>query len=163
MTAIAHHPHRVATAVADARTSLAAVTDVPVWSMDTHETGATKTAHWLAHHTNTTRPAAFQAIRLAHGLDSHDLTRHALAEGKVHAEQALVILRALADLPDDLDADLVEKAEATCSAKPAITMPRLSSALAAGSSRSSIPTPPTPTKPSSSNARSATQQRPHGW
>jgi hypothetical protein len=35
MTAIAHHPHRVATAVADARASLAQVAGVPVWSMDT--------------------------------------------------------------------------------------------------------------------------------
>jgi hypothetical protein len=42
-------------------------------------TSATKTATWLAHHTTTTRPAAFRAIRLAQGLDEHQLTRQALA------------------------------------------------------------------------------------
>jgi hypothetical protein len=41
MTAIAHHPHRVARAVADARTSLASVAGDSVWSMDPAETTAT--------------------------------------------------------------------------------------------------------------------------
>jgi hypothetical protein len=41
MTAIANHPHRVTSAVADARTSLASVNDVPLWSMDPDETTAT--------------------------------------------------------------------------------------------------------------------------
>jgi hypothetical protein len=75
-------------------------------------TSATKTATWLAHHTTTTRPAAFRAIRLAQGLDEHQLTRQALAEGRVHVEQAEVILRALAELPDNLETKLVENAEA---------------------------------------------------
>jgi hypothetical protein len=38
MTAIAHHPHRVSTAVTHARTALAGVAEVPVWSMDAGET-----------------------------------------------------------------------------------------------------------------------------
>ena len=42
-------------------------------------------------------------MRLAHGLDTHELTRAALAQGRLHTEQAEVILHALAELPDDLD------------------------------------------------------------
>ncbi len=44
--------------------------------------------------------------------ESHDQTRDALAEGRVHVEQAEVILRALDDLPADLDPSLVQDAEA---------------------------------------------------
>jgi len=74
-------------------------------------TGATSTANWHAHQTRTTRPAAHRAMRLATDLAGRDLTRTALATGRVHVEQAEAILRALADLPADLDADLLEKAE----------------------------------------------------
>ena len=42
-------------------------------------------------------------MRLAQGLEDHDLTRTALAAGAIHVEQAEAILRALTDLPDDLD------------------------------------------------------------
>ena len=41
MTAIAHHPHRVSTAVADARSALAGVAGASLWSMDATETAAT--------------------------------------------------------------------------------------------------------------------------
>ena len=61
--------------------------------------------------TRTTRPAAHRALRLARGLDGHDATRAALAEGRIHVEQAEVILRALTELPDDLDPDITLKAE----------------------------------------------------
>ena len=74
--------------------------------------GATSTATWLAHHTKTTRAAAHRTVRLAAGLESHDQTRDALAEGRVHVEQAEAILRALDDLPADLDPSLVQDAEA---------------------------------------------------
>jgi len=40
MTAIANHPHRVASAIADARSELTSVAGVPVWSMDAEETAA---------------------------------------------------------------------------------------------------------------------------
>jgi hypothetical protein len=40
MTAIANHPHRVTTAIADARTSIGCLAGVPVWSMDATETAA---------------------------------------------------------------------------------------------------------------------------
>src|SRR4051812_15055130 len=58
-------------------------------------TGATSTANWLSHHAKVARPGAHRAVRLAHGLDAHEQTRAAMAEGKVQAEQALVIMNAL--------------------------------------------------------------------
>ena len=73
--------------------------------------GATSTANWYAHQTQTTRPAAHRAMHMAKGLEDHDLTRAALAEGRVHIEQAEAILKAIADLPTDLDPDLVDQAE----------------------------------------------------
>ena len=67
------------------------------------DTAKSSTANWHAVTTRTTRPAAHRAVRLADGLEQHDLTRTALAEGRVHVEQAHVILHALAELPADLD------------------------------------------------------------
>jgi hypothetical protein len=51
-------------------------------------------------------------MRLATALEAHEPTRTALAAGRVHVEQAEVILRAVEDLPDDLDPALIEQAEA---------------------------------------------------
>jgi hypothetical protein len=76
------------------------------------QAGATSTANWLAHHTTTTRDAAHRTIRLAQALESHALTRTALAEGRVHLEQAEVITRAVDQLPDHLDPALIAEAEA---------------------------------------------------
>jgi hypothetical protein len=76
------------------------------------ETGATSTANWHAHRTRTTLREAHRMMRLASGLDQHEPTRTALAEGRLHPEQAEVVLRGLAELPDDLDPDLVQRAEA---------------------------------------------------
>jgi hypothetical protein len=146
MSAIAQHPHRVTTAIADARSSLASVAGVPVWSMDPTETtsalseiqsakaqlaelqarllvhadridlagqtAAASTATWHAVATVTTRAAAHRLMRTAHGLDTHEPTRTALASGRVNVEQAEVILRALDELPDDLDPEVVARAEA---------------------------------------------------
>jgi hypothetical protein len=145
MTATAHHPHRVAAAVAGVRAALTGVADAPVWSMGAAETATTlteldraeaqvaelkarllthghfvavgqdiamSTPNWLAHTTKTTRVAAHRAMRLAQALEDRDLTRGALAEGRVNLEQAQAILRAVGDLPDDLDAELIGKAEA---------------------------------------------------
>ena len=188
MTAIANHPHRVTSAIADARARLAAVTEVPVWSMDAAETtasldqlaalaaqvaelqarvlahgdrtdiaaesGATSTANWHAHRTRTTRPQAHRTMRLAAGLEQRDLTRAALACGAVHVEQAEVILRALAELPDDLDPELYREGRAAAArTRPALRRQNPQGSWAAGSSKSSPPTPPTPTKPPCSNAR----------
>jgi hypothetical protein len=74
--------------------------------------GATSSANWHAHRTRTTRPLAHRTMRLAHGLETHDLTRKALAEGRVHVEQAEAILRALTELPADLDPETTARAEA---------------------------------------------------
>jgi hypothetical protein len=74
-------------------------------------TGATSTANWHAVATRTTRVQAHRAMRLADRLETHDLTRAALAEGRIHVEQAEAILRALAELPDNLDPDITGKAE----------------------------------------------------
>ena len=75
------------------------------------QTGATSTANWHGHRTRTTRPVAHRTMRLATGLEQREATRTALAEGRIHAEQAHVILDGLTQLPDDLDPKLVEQAE----------------------------------------------------
>jgi hypothetical protein len=72
---------------------------------------ATSTANWHAVATQTTRQQAHRLMRIARGLDTHEVTRAALAEGRLHLEQAEVILRALDELPADLDPGLAEKAE----------------------------------------------------
>ncbi len=63
MTAIANHPHRVTSAIADARARLASVTEVPVWSMDAAET--TASLDQLA--APAAQVAELQARVLAHG------------------------------------------------------------------------------------------------
>jgi hypothetical protein len=76
------------------------------------ETGASSAANWLAHQTKTTRAAAHGAVGLGRALEQHPLTRDALATGEVLADQARVVLRWVDQLPDDLDVELVAKAEA---------------------------------------------------
>ena len=64
-------------------------------------------------------------MRLAKGLEGHDLTRTALADGRVHVEQAEAILRALTDLPDDLDPAAGRAGRTrSCSTSPPTTTPR---------------------------------------
>ncbi|MGZ4494698.1 MAG: DUF222 domain-containing protein [Nocardioides sp.] len=65
-------------------------------------TGATSTAAWLAQHTRQTRKAAHADVRLARSLDRPilDTVRRALAEGRLHVEQARVIVHVVEDLPD---------------------------------------------------------------
>jgi hypothetical protein len=75
------------------------------------EVGATSTANWLAHQTRLTRPDAARVVRLGYDLVAHDLVRDALAHGDLRVDQASVIIRAVAELPDDLDPDLVIRAE----------------------------------------------------
>jgi hypothetical protein len=78
--------------------------------------GATSTAVWLAEQTRQTRPRCSAATRLATALDeSYDATRSALAAGRVNADQAAVIVRAVERLSrehDDLPADIHARAEA---------------------------------------------------
>jgi hypothetical protein len=74
-------------------------------------TGATSTANWYAVTTRTTRVQAHRAMRIAQGLEVREPTRTALAAGSVNAEQVEVILRALAELPADLDPEILTQAE----------------------------------------------------
>jgi hypothetical protein len=75
------------------------------------DVGATSTANWLAQQTRLTRPAAARAVRLGYELATHDLVRDALACGDLRVDQASVIIRAVNALPEDLDPDLLIKAE----------------------------------------------------
>ncbi len=145
MTAIAHRPHRVSTAVADTRSVLAGVAGASLWSMDATETaatlgdvlaaeaqlaelkcrllvraqevglpgqvGATSTANWYAAQHRVSRPAAHRALRLATALEAHEPTRDLLATGRLRAEQAEAVIRAVEELPEDLDPAVVEDAE----------------------------------------------------
>src|SRR3954453_16801008 len=73
--------------------------------------GATSTATWWAHATRQVRPTATGQVRLAHALTTREQVRAALAAGELRVEQARVIIDALAKLPADLHAALVERAE----------------------------------------------------
>ena len=75
------------------------------------EFGATSTANWLAHQTKQTRPDAARTVRLGYDLATHDVVRDALARGDLRVDQAAVIIRAVKALPDDLDPDLLIRAE----------------------------------------------------
>ncbi|MBF4160816.1 HNH endonuclease signature motif containing protein [Nocardioides acrostichi] len=74
-------------------------------------TGAVQTSAWLAGTARLTRAEARRRVWLAHALERYGALRAAFADGSVNREQAPVIAGALDDLPDDLDADVVEKAE----------------------------------------------------
>ena len=76
------------------------------------EAGATSTANWLAHATQQTRPAAHRVLRLRQALEAHPTTRKALATGEVLTDQAQVIVDAVERLPEHLDTETVEQAEA---------------------------------------------------
>lgn len=70
-------------------------------------------ASWLAHRTRADRREARADQRLATSLaQSWHLLADGLTTGAVNIAQTVVIARALDDLPDDLDADLVARAEA---------------------------------------------------
>jgi hypothetical protein len=74
--------------------------------------GARDAAAWLAHHARVDPGRARWLGRLATALDGkYPALRAALAEGRVDLAQADVIARALDDLPDDLDRDVLHRAE----------------------------------------------------
>ena len=72
---------------------------------------ASSTAIWHAVATRTTRVQAHRAMRLAEALEDREHVRAALAQGRIHVDQAEAILRALVDLPAGLDPDLAARAE----------------------------------------------------
>jgi hypothetical protein len=74
--------------------------------------GARSVEAWLAHETRADVGPTLAAGRLAASLETRWLRLgEALAEGSVNEAQARVIARALDELPDDLDVELVVKAE----------------------------------------------------
>ena len=75
------------------------------------QSAAKSTAHWLAHRATMTAAQARRTTTMATGLEQHGHPRAALVAGRIHLEQAEVILRALADLPDGLDLLTLERAE----------------------------------------------------
>ena len=76
------------------------------------QVGATSVAIWWAHETRMTRGEAHRKTKLAAGLtDRHTPVRDALAAGDLLVDQARVIIRAVEDLPDQLDPDLAMEAE----------------------------------------------------
>ncbi|WP_240617222.1 HNH endonuclease signature motif containing protein [Nocardioides speluncae] len=76
------------------------------------ESGARDVAAWLAHESRENPTACRAEQHLALALDTR-CTRlgTAVAEGAVNLAQAKVIARALGDLPDDLDPELLVRAE----------------------------------------------------
>jgi hypothetical protein len=76
--------------------------------------GATSTGAWLAHTTLADRAETTGRVTLARALDDeHHETGAGLAAGDYSTVHAAVIARALADLPADLDPDVVVRAEKT--------------------------------------------------
>jgi hypothetical protein len=67
-------------------------------------------AVWHSNATRSTKRESFRQVRLAAGLDRYELVREALGRGDMVAEQASVICTALDELPDDLDAGVLEQA-----------------------------------------------------
>ena len=75
--------------------------------------GARSAAAWLARETRTDIGPALGAGRLAEALDARWVqVRDGLCEGRVTEAQATVIVKALDELPSDLDPELTLKAEA---------------------------------------------------
>ncbi len=87
------------------------------------DVGASTAANWLAHTTKLTRPAAYGTVKLGHDLETHPLTRDALAAGEVWLDQARIIIRWVEELPDDVDADCGRRPRRTCSSRPRTTTP----------------------------------------
>ncbi|CUR58701.1 HNH nuclease [metagenome] len=76
-------------------------------------TGATSAAAWWAHAGHLTRREAHTKVRLAVALDTeHEPVRDALAAGDLVLEQAAVIVRAVEELPQGCDPEIVDRARA---------------------------------------------------
>ena len=78
------------------------------------QSGATSTANWWAHATRMTRGAAHRRVKFARALatEFHEPVRVALAGGALLVEQAEVIIAAIDALPDGLDPEIRDKAQA---------------------------------------------------
>jgi len=77
------------------------------------EVGARDQAAWLAHAARLDRPECRRDLRLGRALDARwHAVAAGLRDGTVNPAQAAVIVRALDDLPDDLDQQVRDRAEA---------------------------------------------------
>jgi hypothetical protein len=77
------------------------------------DSGASSTAGWVAHATKQTRPSAGADVRIAMLLDGEfELTRDALADGRLHLAQARVIIAAIQKLSERVTAEQCREAEA---------------------------------------------------
>ncbi|MFL6003845.1 MAG: DUF222 domain-containing protein [Nocardioides sp.] len=77
------------------------------------EHGARDAAAWLAHEARLDRGESRRSLRLAEALAGRrGGVATGMREGSVNPAQAAVIVRALEELPDDLDAEVVRQAEA---------------------------------------------------
>jgi hypothetical protein len=65
------------------------------------DVAASSAANWLAHETRQTRAQTNRTVRLGHDLETHTLTREALAAGAVCEEQARVVVQAVDRLPTE--------------------------------------------------------------
>lgn len=87
--------------------------------------GARDAAAWLAHRVRTEQGTQRADLDLAKALDrSCARVAEAIAHGSVNTEQARVIVRALDELPGDLDRELLAKAEAHLVAEAAHFAPK---------------------------------------
>ncbi len=76
------------------------------------ETGCTSTGVWAANATRTRKNVSAAQVRLAIALESRwHRVRDALAAGAMNPDQVRVVVTALEDLPEDLEAALVAEAE----------------------------------------------------
>lgn len=75
------------------------------------ETGARDVGCWLAHATRQRPEDGRRALRLARALDRRPVLAEAMRDGSVHEDQAHVIATALDQLPDEIPAEVVTRAE----------------------------------------------------
>ncbi|MDO9379418.1 MAG: DUF222 domain-containing protein [Nocardioidaceae bacterium] len=73
--------------------------------------GASSTGSLLASQFGGDRNAAARDVHLGWALEKATLTEHALADGRISKEQARLIARAIAGLPDDIPAETRQKCE----------------------------------------------------
>ncbi|VXB81604.1 HNH endonuclease signature motif containing protein [Nocardioides sp. AX2bis] len=76
------------------------------------DTGCTSTGVWAANATRSPKNVSAAQVRLATALQTRwHRVRDALANGSMNADQVRVVVNALEDLPEDLDAALLAQAE----------------------------------------------------
>jgi hypothetical protein len=89
------------------------------------DAGARSVEAWLAHETHADVGPTLAAGHLADALETRwRLAGEALGQGRINQAQARVIARAMDELPSDLDAELLEKAETHLLAEAAHFDPR---------------------------------------